>query len=93
MWGMQADYSRLHPPHLLRFSLEPEEPEKSWVAIDGGGSAETKNACGLQAFFSRPHKVHPLLSGQWDSNPRHTPWEGVVLPLNYARLRNARILL
>lgn len=24
-------------------------------------------------------------SGQWDSNPRHSPWEGDVLPLNYTR--------
>lgn len=27
-----------------------------------------------------------LKSGRWDSNPRHSPWEGDVLPLNYARL-------
>src|SRR6266542_3766497 len=25
-------------------------------------------------------------SGRWESNPRHTAWEAVVLPLNYARL-------
>ena len=24
-------------------------------------------------------------SGRWESNPRHTAWEAVVLPLNYAR--------
>ena len=26
------------------------------------------------------------LSGRWDSNPRPTPWQGVVLPLYYARI-------
>src|SRR5262249_54468913 len=26
-------------------------------------------------------------SGRWESNPRHTAWEAVVLPLNYARAR------
>src|SRR5262249_54334063 len=25
-------------------------------------------------------------SGRWESNPRHTAWEAVVLPLNYARV-------
>jgi hypothetical protein len=25
------------------------------------------------------------LSGRWDSNPRPSPWQGDVLPLNYAR--------
>jgi hypothetical protein len=29
---------------------------------------------------------HQSLSGRWDSNPRPTPWQGVVLPLNYARI-------
>ena len=27
-------------------------------------------------------------SGRWESNPRHTAWEAVVLPLNYARSGN-----
>jgi hypothetical protein len=27
-------------------------------------------------------------SGRWESNPRHTAWEAVVLPLNYARIRD-----
>src|SRR5215468_4581900 len=26
-----------------------------------------------------------IWSGRWESNPRHTAWEAVVLPLNYAR--------
>jgi hypothetical protein len=25
------------------------------------------------------------VSGRWDLNPRHPPWEGGVLPLNYSR--------
>ncbi len=24
-------------------------------------------------------------SGRWDSNPRRSPWEGDILPLNYTR--------
>lgn len=27
-----------------------------------------------------------LQSGRWDSNPRPSPWQGDVLPLNYARV-------
>jgi hypothetical protein len=27
-------------------------------------------------------------SGRWDSNPRRQPWEGCILPLNYARITN-----
>jgi hypothetical protein len=26
------------------------------------------------------------LSGRWDSNPRPSPWQGDVLPLNYTRI-------
>ena len=29
---------------------------------------------------------HQIWSGRRESNPRHTAWEAVVLPLNYARL-------
>ena len=25
-------------------------------------------------------------SGRWDSNPRPSPWQGDVLPLNYTRM-------
>lgn len=25
-------------------------------------------------------------SGRWDSNPRRSPWEGDILPLNYTRI-------
>lgn len=27
-----------------------------------------------------------LRSGRWDSNPRHSPWQGDALPLSYARV-------
>jgi hypothetical protein len=27
------------------------------------------------------------ISGRWDSNPRRSPWEGDILPLNYTRIR------
>ncbi len=32
------------------------------------------------------HSGHPLRSGRWDSNPRPSPWQGDVLPLNHARI-------
>ena len=25
-------------------------------------------------------------SGQWDSDPRHQPWQGCALPLSYTRI-------
>src|SRR4051812_16372692 len=30
-------------------------------------------------------------SGRWDSNPRRQPWEGCILPLNYARKNGVRL--
>ena len=30
-------------------------------------------------------------SGRWDSNPRPSPWQGDVLPLNYTRIRTTMI--
>src|SRR6266536_1929402 len=33
-----------------------------------------------------PGRTVSCWSGRWESNPRHTAWEAVVLPLNYARL-------
>src|SRR6476659_332205 len=30
--------------------------------------------------------VSCIESGRWDSNPRRQPWEGCILPLNYARM-------
>jgi hypothetical protein len=33
----------------------------------------------------RPFWTGFLKSGRWDSNPRRQPWEGCILPLNYAR--------
>jgi hypothetical protein len=32
-----------------------------------------------------PYKYFRYWSGRRESNPRHTAWEAVVLPLNYAR--------
>ncbi len=33
-----------------------------------------------------------LKSGRWDSNPRHSPWQGDALPLSYARINAALCL-
>ena len=32
-----------------------------------------------------PHAIHEDKSGRRDSNPQRQPWEGCILPLNYAR--------
>ena len=32
-----------------------------------------------------PISTRLLESGRWDLNPRPSPWQGDVLPLNYAR--------
>src|SRR5215471_19107623 len=37
-----------------------------------------------------PERTNGSWSGRWESNPRHTAWEAVVLPLNYARSRDDR---
>ena len=31
-------------------------------------------------------------SGQWDSDPRHQPWQGCALPLSYTRIICERII-
>lgn len=50
-------------------------------------------------FFVAPHPTTPndkkgylsvaffyYWSGQWDSDPRHQPWQGCALPLSYTRI-------
>ena len=47
--------------------------------------------CGLSAFNGRraiDRGFSRIWSGRRESNPRHTAWEAVVLPLNYARKTN-----
>ena len=34
---------------------------------------------------TRPRRRLKNKSGRWDSNPRPSPWQGDVLPLNHAR--------
>ena len=36
---------------------------------------------------------HQSLSGRWDSNPRPSPWQGDILPLNYARTKKVTFLI
>ena len=31
-------------------------------------------------------------SGQWDSDPRHQPWQGCALPLSYTRISCERVI-
>jgi hypothetical protein len=33
-------------------------------------------------------QIDTVKSGRWDSNPRRSPWEGDILPLNYTRDRS-----
>ena len=54
---------------LLNSNLNPLEPEH--------GLSEQPNL-----NFSQKN---PLVCGGGDSNPRHPPWEGGILPLNYHR--------
>ena len=37
------------------------------------------------AIYSPQSTIFNPESGRWDSNPRPSPWQGDVLPLNYAR--------
>jgi hypothetical protein len=52
------------------------------AAMSGGGTtASIKKAAG------RDFPQHcGVVSGRWDSNPRHLPWQGSILPLNYTRI-------
>jgi hypothetical protein len=38
--------------------------------------------------FPLGHDAGIKKSGRWDSNPRPSPWQGDILPLNYFRLLN-----
>ena len=45
------------------------------------------------AVEQSPERIgNQIWSGRRESNPRHTAWEAVVLPLNYARLRRTLAL-
>jgi hypothetical protein len=37
------------------------------------------------SILNQQSSILNLESGRWDSNPRPSPWQGDVLPLNYAR--------
>src|SRR5262249_45968687 len=73
----------------------------SWSALTptlSGGKREPTFAviaesliCGRCRLLPRKAASLPMRrfwSGRWESNPRHTAWEAVVLPLNYARDTN-----
>jgi hypothetical protein len=48
----------------------------------------TLRAAGVQRAGidnENPVRRDGVKSGRWDSNPRRQPWEGCILPLNYAR--------
>ena len=38
-------------------------------------------------FWAKLTRADFVWSGRWDLNPRPSPWEGDILPLNYARTR------
>jgi hypothetical protein len=52
-------------------------------------STEKKGRAKPDSFFFGLLSIAKLLiknqSGRWDSNPRPSPWQGDVLPLNHAR--------
>ena len=64
--------------------------------VDGAGAgagdwkaavvlAGASNGNGGQRQRKTPSGGDGVESGRWDSNPRRQPWEGCILPLNYAR--------
>ena len=44
----------------------------------------------LPAWPRRHVVLLKMQSGRWDSNPRPSPWQGDVLPLNYTRIERGR---
>src|SRR5579864_6921834 len=50
------------------------------AAVEASGTEENAAISRREVRF-----VGDVWSGRWESNPRHTAWEAVVLPLNYAR--------
>ena len=48
------------------------------------GRSQLKDLAGI-GNEKTPSGGDGVKSGRWDSNPRRQPWEGCILPLNYAR--------
>src|SRR3990172_4697150 len=53
----------------------------TWLRRRGRHTAPQPSVKTPTAGGDRP----PSQSGRWDSNPRPSPWQGDVLPLNYTR--------
>ncbi len=64
--------------HVARRSNQPS-------AISGQLGLVLRGGSGL---IAEGGKLIDSQSGRWDSNPRPSPWQGDVLPLNYTRLND-----
>ena len=69
----------------------PSAEKGDFPAVIGGIGASGTPTLTLAIAGDRQQKTRPARtgrkSGRWDSNPRRQPWEGCILPLNYARKR------
>ena len=56
----------------------------TWIWPHSCSSAECRGLF-LRRLSIPAYAIHHDQSGRWDSNPRPSPWQGDVLPLNHAR--------
>jgi hypothetical protein len=56
---------------------------------DGGNRTHDKGFAD-PCLTTWPRRRELYESGRWDSNPRPSPWQGDVLPLNYTRLMRTK---
>ena len=92
-WSGQWDYYAKAPfPALIGFqptgilssAFRLCRTTPSWVLI----------RCRYTTTKKPPRKVaFCYWSGQWDSDPRHQPWQGCALPLSYTRIILMRYLI
>ena len=69
---------------ILSSASPPCRTTSSWVLI-----------CYRYATTKKPPQkvVFCYWSGQWDSDPRHQPWQGCALPLSYTRINSMAYLI
>jgi hypothetical protein len=63
----------------------PCRPGLSAHKLDTGSGPNVRAQRPFAVLTRHSAKGAKCWSGRWESDPRHTAWEAVVLPLNYAR--------
>ena len=83
-WGHRNFQSRALPTELPRH-IQPMKTQMAGCRWPGAGlpSPRDKELPATNYLSALSHQSN--LSGRWDSNPRPSPWQGDVLPLNYTR--------